>query len=198
MLHWLNLLEMKIIFLDFDGVLNSENWYKILREKPDQEERYPLDEFDPSAIWRLNKIVQETGAQVVVSSTWRKGREIDELQSILDEAGFMGKVFDKTPVLRDMVGNSYTVPRGCEIDYWLKNSGKFQRINWSIDVQEAHLEKSIVKNYIILDDDSDMLYNQKEHYIKISTLTGLTDENVNNAISILNTPLVKLYYVSNS
>ena len=188
---------MKIIFLDIDGVLNSERWYKHRWEQMDMkvvEERYPFFEFDPDAVARLNRLVQETGAQVVISSTWRMGRSIEELQKLLDDVGFTGKVIDKTPFFHDLVGHSYSVPRGCEIDHWLKERGKFQRINWSPEKQLEYIERAKVKNYVILDDDSDMLYNQREHFIKTPSMTGLTDEHVDQAIEILNTPLEKLYY----
>ena len=38
----------------------------------------------------------------------------------------------------------------------------------------------------ILDDDSDMLYIQKDHFIKTDTYKGLSEENVQQAIQILN------------
>ena len=41
---------MKVIFLDFDGVLNSENWYKRRFKEIDREDlvgNYPFYEFDP-------------------------------------------------------------------------------------------------------------------------------------------------------
>lgn len=188
---------MKIIFLDIDGVLNSQKWYKHRWEQMDMkevEERYPFFEFDPEAVQKLNHLVSETGSKVVVSSTWRMGRSVEELQALLNEVGFTGEVIDKTPVFHDLVGHSYSVPRGCEIDHWLKEKGEFQRINWSLEKQQEYAERAKVKNYVILDDDSDMLYKQREHFVKTSSMSGLTDENVNLAIQILNTPLEKLYY----
>jgi len=186
---------MKIIFLDIDGVLNCEDWYR-KRFKDTEDNRimseYPYYEFDPAIVKRLNKIIEETGAKVVVSSTWRHGRTPEELQSILNGVGFVGEVIDVTPHMNSVLG--YTIPRGCEIDYWLERTGKFQRINWSIKVQREYIEKAVVKNYIILDDDSDMLYNQREHFIKTGRMFGLDEECVERSIKILNTPLEELYY----
>jgi len=186
---------MKIIFLDFDGVLNCEDWYRRQFEetKNDLElSEYPYSEFDPEIIQRLNHIINETGAKVVVSSTWRHGRSVEELQNILSRVGFTGEVIDKTKHL-DAI-NGYSLPRGCEIEHWLEQKGQFQRINWSVKEQLKFIEKATVKNYIILDDDSDMLYNQREHFISTSGYYGLTKEKVEKAITILNTPLEKLYY----
>jgi hypothetical protein len=155
------------------------------------ENQYPFYEFDPEAINRLNAIIELTNAKVVVSSSWRHGRSVEELQMILDTVGFVGEVIDKTVHLGGIDG--YTIPRGCEIEHWLEKKG-FQRINWSIEKQQMYIDKSQVKNYIILDDDSDMLYTQKEHFIHTSWKSGLTDELMHKSIEILNSTLIDLYY----
>ena len=184
----------KIIFLDIDGVLNSNDWYvrrKDHYEMDAVENQYPFYEFDPEAINRLNAIIELTNAKVVVSSSWRHGRSVEELQMILDTVGFVGEVIDKTVHFGGIDG--YTIPRGCEIEHWLEKKG-FQRINWSIEKQQMYIDKSQVKNYIILDDDSDMLYTQKEHFIHTSWKSGLTDELMHKSIEILNSTLIDLYY----
>jgi hypothetical protein len=193
---------MKIIFLDFDGVLNSEKWYRSRSKTVDQHDvssQYPFYEIDPHAVYLLNKIVKETDSKIVVSSTWRLGRSIEELTEILKHHNFEGEIIDKTPHFGaptrfDGVEKpGYTIPRGCEIDWWLDQKG-FQRINWSIEKQREYIQKSEVKNYIILDDDSDMLYNQREHFVKTFWTTGLDESKTEEAIRILNTPLEELYY----
>lgn len=74
----------KIIFLDFDGVLNSQLWY--IRTKGNRE----IDDLDTEAIGFLNTLIKNTGAKVVVSSTWRLNKTVDELQEILNRNGFKG------------------------------------------------------------------------------------------------------------
>ena len=56
---------MKLIFLDIDGVLNYEGYERFTRSGT----RF----IDPVLIKRLKKIIDCTGAKVVLSSTWRKG-----------------------------------------------------------------------------------------------------------------------------
>lgn len=193
---------MKVIFLDFDGVLNSEIWYRRRFNEMDMDSivsKYPYYEFDPLAMKQLNRIIEETSAKVVISSTWRIGRTVEELQQLLNMVGFEGEIIDTTPHFfargSDNDGNkiSYTVPRGCEIDWWLSETGKFKRINWSIERHKEYMEKAIVKNYVILDDDSDMLYTQKEHFVHTAMYYGLTEKKATEAIKILNTPLEKIY-----
>ena len=194
---------MKIIFLDIDGVLNHEIWYKKRMEikqgtdAKDWSDQYPFYEFDPVSVNFLNLIVEKTGAKVVVSSTWRHGRRVEDLQNILKSVGFNGEVIDTTPSLNARIGKDpagYTVPRGCEIDWWLKNKGDFQRINWSKERQQEYIDKSKVKNYVILDDDSDMLYSQREHFVQTSFKDGLSEKKAIKAIEILNKTLINLYY----
>lgn len=195
---------MKIIFLDIDGVLNCELWYKQrfeILDRSDVTGNYPLYEFAPFLIERLNKIIEATEAKVVISSTWRLGRTAQQLQEILNSVGFKGEVIDVTPHFYakgkfDDKSISYTIPRGCEIDWWLVNKGNFQRINWSRKFQEEYLQKAIVKNYVILDDDSDMLYTQLEHFVKTDVYHGLKEEHAQQAITILNSSILDLYYTN--
>ena len=56
---------MKLIFLDIDGVLNYEGYGRLTRSGT----RF----VDPVLIKRLKKIIDCTGAKVVLSSTWRRG-----------------------------------------------------------------------------------------------------------------------------
>jgi hypothetical protein len=166
---------MKIIFLDIDGVLNNELWFiKSMEAKTifdTRESRW----FCPDNMKFLNYLVGKTGAKVVVSSSWRKSRTVDELKTLLKSNGFEGEVIDKTPVLyfknKDY---PYSVPRGCEIKAWLE-------INKGILGQKMSKTK-----YIILDDDSDMLYWQRTNYFRIDPYVGLTNNVAYRAVRFLN------------
>lgn len=163
---------MKIIFLDVDGVLNSEKHYR-KRGEPDyrweDEPPYPLSEFDSEAVALLNRIIKETDAKIVVSSTWRIGRSVDELKELFKNVGVEGEIIDKTKILRERRGYERVV-RGTEIRRWIEE-----------------FEDESFENYIIIDDDGDMLPSQKkDHFVKTSFWFGLTEEDVEKAVSILN------------
>lgn len=109
------------VFLDFDGVLNHTDWFKTRRErrKPD-DWRWDSLSFDRVCVERLNRLLAQTGARVVVSSSWRTGpyrggretlRAPQWLESLLRRHGFDGLVLDVTPNLGGM--------RGDEIRAWL-------------------------------------------------------------------------------
>lgn len=94
---------MKVIFLDNDGVICLDNnfgdrkrkWSKWLRTNPESiEERdapveYRFDNFDKKAIKTLNQILEETGAEIVVSSDWRKHADLDELGDYYQAQGII-------------------------------------------------------------------------------------------------------------
>lgn len=102
---------MKVIFLDIDGVLNHNLYYeKINYDKSD----YPYSKFDPEKIELLNTLIKNTGAKIIISSTWRKNTQKEELEKIMQKRGFKYTILDFTPKL-SYNGNYGAVPRGCEI-----------------------------------------------------------------------------------
>jgi hypothetical protein len=161
---------MKIIFLDFDGVLNHEKFYKERFEKRHEEGAmsYPNSEIDPLSVSNLNELISETGAKVVISSTWRHSG-LEYCQTALEFHGFKGEIIDVTPDLR-----SENCLRGNEILKWVK------------DNEESVGPYYNFTEYVILDDDSDMLYWQRNNFILIDRFVGLTMGNVFQAKKILN------------
>ena len=153
---------MKIVFLDFDGVLNSHDFLYRWQEKAAREAvEFTGNEhlmLDPVAVKRINGILATTGAKVVISSSWRHGWTIERLREILVAAGFVGEVIDYTP--------RYGKSRGHEIDEWLQ------------DHDEGH------DPFVILDDDMDMNHMMK-HLVKTTFARGLLDIHVEEAIDRL-------------
>ena len=155
---------MKVIFLDFDGVLNSEAFFKA------NGNRYLPETLDVAAVARVNAIIARTGARVVVSSTWRLGYSLVQLKDILGRHGLSGEVVGVTPVIQDVdedgIGVVRNAPRGHEIQRW-------------IDEQPEPPEA-----FVILDDEADMEHLGNRH---VRTLfdTGLGDDEVEAAVALL-------------
>lgn len=169
---------MKIIFLDIDGVLNSDvycasDYYKEATAGMSDAEVMLIAHhlhLDPDAIKLMNDLVDRSGAEVVLSSTWRTKYTPDEMTDMLKGRGATFKITDSTPVLFGKL--SERIPRGKEIGAYLK---KFERQPDS---------------YIILDDYEDML-TLKPNLVKVDSRYGLTIANVNKALKLLNGEILK-------
>ena len=175
---------MKVLFLDIDGVLNSENWFayriycvknnmvNILMNFVDTDDsniKHKLTMLDDRAIANLNRIIEETGCKVVLSSSWRSSIESENIftQNLLKLKGFKYEFYDVTPRLWF---SDFSIRRGEEIKFWL----------------DKESEKHEIESFVILDDDSDMLPEQMNNFIHVDGQVGLTDRDVLTAIEILN------------
>ena len=154
---------MKILFLDIDGVI-------CLRES-----RYLY--FHTDSFKRLQNIVTKTDCHIVISSCWRVGKTVKELQDIFSRNGdqhgqYHGpipqfdveRIIGKTPAsgsfpFKDRI-NGELWGRGLEIDTWLKESK----------------DKFNIEKFIIIDDETSDMGSYKEHCVKTHTETGLTEE----------------------
>lgn len=145
---------MNVIFLDIDGVLNCQLFYEN-RKKSESIIEYPQDQIDPVRVSWLNTLCNETDSVVVISSTWRCSG-IEYCRKALREAGATFNVIDITPILH--------VARGCEIDKWLKDNC----------MQLFGVHAHDFYRYAIIDDDSDMLLNQQDHFFHTDPYSGLT------------------------
>ena len=140
---------MKILFLDFDGVLNWSDF--IYKKDPEYIEHnlridHRAKQISRSRVQLLNQLVDQfPDLLFVVSSSWRKNNTLDNLQKILEFHGFRGTLLDITPSLAER--------RGQEIKRWLDT--KPPQFNFVVD------------KFVILDDDSDM-EPIMEHLVKTS------------------------------
>ena len=148
--------KTKLIFLDYDGVVNNLIFHTIDGE-PDFYYR-PLNEYsgldrqvnDFQAVAWLNKICREFHCSIVVTSTWRFR---DDYAECLYRAGLNENV----PVLgRTARTSKFGHERGFEISDWLL----------------ANKDKYKIDDFIILDDDADMVH-LSSHLIKTDTYRGL-------------------------
>jgi hypothetical protein len=163
---------MKVIFLDIDGVLNTEVYItsffdfcriqEMSRDAAKKEAKHYLrDEFgqrfDPLAVRFLKRIIEETGAKIVLSSAWRmSGLERNRL--MWEMRDLPGELIGSTPILNTQ--------RGEEIHYWLSEND--------------------VERYCIIDDCSDMLQEQVPFFVQTDPMYGLTRSNSESVINILN------------
>src|SRR5258708_4514770 len=95
----------RVVFLDFDGVLNSDHSVAQLGT------RY---RFWPPSITALNSVLQTSGALIVITSTWREHWTLSENAAALERDGVLtNRVVGKT--------SASGGERGLEINSWLMN-----------------------------------------------------------------------------
>lgn len=117
---------MKVLFLDFDGVLNSEASFRMEIRRKNNNVSNTLSSVACSNLQFI--LEQAKDVKLVISSTWRKLHTMVELQNILNSYGVeAARVIGKTPLT--MSGD-----RSHEIKLWLE-------------------ENTNVTQYVILDDD---------------------------------------------
>jgi hypothetical protein len=95
---------MKVIFLDHDGVIClSSEWGGRFKKQNKWKGRklsmttlempieYRFDNFNQKAIKTLNEILEETGAEIVVSSDWKRWANVEEMGEYYESKGIIKK-----------------------------------------------------------------------------------------------------------
>lgn len=149
---------IRVIFLDVDGVLNSHYFAtKVFKDCGARVFREGL--LDKRAIACLKQIVDQTGAIIVLSSTWRK---IPEARALLVE-----QLLERNLIIHSDTPDAGK-RRGDDISAWFEQ-------HKDIDVE----------SYVILDDDNDM-NEHVSHLVQTSYyFLGLEAKHVQQAVNIL-------------
>ena len=171
---------MRILFLDIDGVLNTENSQAQLRAegKPGWDDYGTL--FDPAAVANLKRILDAVpDVRIVVESSW-KDNGLDELRLMWTERGLPGTLYDVTP--------TYFCEELLTID--LSNPDNIRKIEGRAKGKEirAWLRRHTGPDcrYSILDDVDLRLPNQ----VRTNPDMGLTMKEAHEAIAMLNTKTI--------
>jgi hypothetical protein len=152
---------MKVIFLDNDGVIClANNWgsrykkqnkwggRKLSMKGREIPLEYRFDNFDKKAIKILNEILEETGAEIVVSSDWRFHATLEELGEYYTLQGIIKKPIAVTDMFKDIFPREWSMlrfradielERSMEIGHWLDNHSEVTHwvaiddLNMSVD-----------------------------------------------------------------
>lgn len=136
---------MKVLFLDFDGVICT------IRSSAAIKEHGLMTYLDPIALGLIQRVVVEYGYSVVISSSWRhRYKKLEDFRLIFLVAGVQG--------IADALHPDWCTPkfsndgheRGYEIRDWLN----------------AHPE---VESYLIIDDERDMLTEQMGRFVYVKS-----------------------------
>lgn len=159
---------MKIIFLDIDGVLNSNAFLATNPGCMDRGGGWET-QLDPFAVAKLSSLLDCTGAKLVLSSTWRK----DPIGLGVTQRALMARGLESRflPFL------------GATPSLWRTEDGK---VLCRGDEIQAWLDASpiLVERFVILDDSEDMGHLM-DRLVRVDGGVGLTDADVLKAVKLL-------------
>lgn len=168
---------MKVLFLDIDGVLNSLEWAVDAGHgfgcPPGYRNKCRKERLRwcPDMVRRLRRIVETTGASIVISSSWRgygrTGSAVRKWRAMFNVYGWRNApVLGETPDLTVQAGLVVAAPkRGSEVAAWIA----------------AH--PHVVEHYVCVDDCDDFLPGQP--LVQTSMRQGLTDADAEQCIRLL-------------
>jgi hypothetical protein len=147
---------MKVIFLDNDGVIcldnnwggRSKKWDKYIKLNPGQTSlalapvEVRFDDFDKKAIAILNQILEETDAEIVVSSDWRLHANLKEIGEYYESKGIIKKpiAFTKRFI-------------GCDKpDEFVWSRGTMYEQQRCIEVRQYLTDHPEITNWVCIDD----------------------------------------------
>lgn len=163
-------MNMKIVFLDIDGVLNNA-----CTHEPYCTEKGKINvPVDPACVARLNRLLAETGAKVVVSSSWRLFADLPELAAVLASKGVVADIIGATPDLANdaLWLEQWTAAEGREFPY--------DELDRGHEIAEWMRGRDDVDEFAILDDCSDMAH-LKNRLVLTHPCDGLDDPDVERA-----------------
>lgn len=165
---------MKIIFLDIDGVLNNQNWARVLHNLyggngyggmfRTNNPKWNDVKWDWYNVANLKHLLGRTRAKIVISSSWRRFHTLDQFKIMFQLYGLPPKTIIGETTIKTAPGSI----RGDQINHYIANTDKD------------------ITNYIILDDNSDFYPGQ--NLIQIDMKYGLTKKDMLIAVDKLNSP----------
>lgn len=166
----------RYLFLDFDGVLNTEHYQNLLyHEGKALQDEYGAY-FDPESVEQLKRIIDATHADIVVESSW-KYLGLEAMQEMWDKRQMPGNIIDITP---SSISDNWLLTANIdEIDPAMGHCKGTEIASWLAD----HATKEAL--YVIIDDEYVILDSQVPSFILTNPYDGITKELADRAISIL-------------
>lgn len=150
---------MDIIFLDIDGVLNSEEYYE---NTPSQ--KIKMFGVDDKPLNLLLNLLEHSNVKIVLTSSWRCGTLLDTIRKFIDYGTNISKL---TPY---MIGVTKRTDDFYENGKWATRGHQIKHFMDDCEVP--------ITQYCIIDDDIDMLKEQSEHFVHINSRVGLTKNDI--------------------
>lgn len=169
-------MKRKIVFLDFDGVLNSvrsvtadQKIVNAVRAKHDLLAGNPITSgFDPVAVRLVWQLLVKTDSYVVVSSAWRKAINLKDIREIFHKE-FGWPSDDASERIIGVTGSRDNGHRGSEIADWIND----------------HTVGIANFKYIIIDDSYDFFDDQHKRFIQTDPYEGFLYRDYTKAMELM-------------
>jgi len=173
---------MKVIFLDHDGVIClSNNWGNRFKKQKDWGGRklsmttlempveYRFDNFDEKAVNVLNEILEETGAEIVVSSDWKRWATVEEMGEYYESKGIIKKPIAFTDSILYDDYEDFPWHRKCELEQ-----------TRSLEIAQYLGLNTVITHWVAIDDLNMSLQSEgdKEWGLKNFVLTPINNEGI--------------------
>ncbi len=144
---------MKIIFLDHDGVIClSNNWggrhkkqkeygRKMSQEIKELPVEVRFDNFDRKSIDILNSILEETGAEIVVSSDWKRWATVEE----------MGEYYESKGIIKKPIAFTDSILYDDYDDFPWHNKWELEQTR-SLEISQYLGQNSVITHWVAIDD----------------------------------------------
>jgi hypothetical protein len=145
---------MKVIFLDHDGVIClSDNWGNRFKKQKEWGNRklsmsplsmpveYRFDNFDEKAVKVLNEILEETGAEIVVSSDWKRWATVGE----------MGEYYESKGIIKKPIAFTDSILYDDYNDFPWHNKWELEQTR-SLEISQYLGQNSVITHWVAIDD----------------------------------------------
>lgn len=153
---------MKIIFLDIDGVISTEDcWYtkKFKINKDTKAIKMPYS-WDVDCCKSLTRIIEQTRAKIVISSDWKHHYTTDDLKQMFQYYDIQNSIIGCTGNEGKMSG-SYEYNRSLQIEAYLERNPEIN--NW-VAVDDLNMS-TMLKNFILISDVTKGIVTVEEEII---------------------------------
>jgi len=145
---------MKVIFLDHDGVIClSNNWGNRFKKQKEWGNRklsmsplsmpveYRFDNFDEKAVKVLNEILEKTGAEIVVSSDWKRWATVEE----------MGEYYESKGIIKKPIAFTDSILYDDYDDFPWHNKWELEQTR-SLEISQYLGQNSVITHWVAIDD----------------------------------------------
>jgi len=145
---------MKVIFLDHDGVIClSDNWGNRFKKQKKWGKRklsmgpleipleYRFDNFDEEAVKVLNEILEETGAEIVVSSDWKRWATVEE----------MGEYYESKGIIKKPIAFTDSILYDDYDDFPWHNKSELEQTR-SLEIAQYIGQNPVITHWVAIDD----------------------------------------------